>query len=104
MFVASHNNVRLQLIDEFGLFLAVLLCLTGSCICIQFISAFTCRPFEIFFDLRFISILTAQLIGLIGCLLFAYKLGSIFSTKMPKISENKTSFISFSESVVIDLK
>lgn len=98
-------SVRFRLIEQFELALVILLCLIGSCVCIQIISALTCRPFEILFDLRFISILTTQLLGFIGCLLFAYKFGSIFAIKIPKnISQEKTSFIPLFQSFVINLK
>ncbi len=93
---------RFRVIDQFELVLILLLCLAGSCVCIQIASVLTCRPFEILFDLRFISMLTAQLLGFIGCLLFAYKLGSTFPIKIPKnISPRK---IPFSQSSVINLK
>jgi len=100
-----HPDVDLRPIEFFGFFLALLVCLAGCCICIQIISAFTCRPDQILFDLRFILIVTTQLIGFIGCILFAYKLGSIFAIKIPEnISQDKASFIPFSRSFVINLK
>jgi uncharacterized membrane protein YeaQ/YmgE (transglycosylase-associated protein family) len=96
-------SVRFRVIKQFGFVLTILLCLIGSCVCIQIISALTCRPFEILFDLRFISIFTTQLLGFIGCLLFAYEFGSTFPIKIPKnISQEKLSFIPVSRSFVIN--
>jgi hypothetical protein len=61
----------------------------STCISVKINNAFTCRPFNILLDIRFISILITQLIGFIRCLSFAYKLGWIFANKRPiKISQN----------------
>jgi hypothetical protein len=98
-------DFRFDLFEQCALVSIILLCLIGSCVSIQIVSALTCRPFEILFDLRFISILTTQLLGFIGCLLFAYKFGSMFGIKIPEnISHKKTLFIPLSQSFVIDLK
>jgi hypothetical protein len=105
MVVSLRFNIRFQVIDQFGLTLVLFFCLIGSCVCIQIISALTCRPFEILFDLRFISILTTQLFGFIGCLLFAYKFGSIFAIKIPqKIFPKNTLSIPLTQSFIINLK
>ncbi len=98
-------SIRFRVIEQFDLTLVLLFCVIGSCVCIQIISALTCRPFEIIFDLRFISILTMQLFGFIGCLLFAYKFGSIFAIKIPqKVSQGNTLSIPLSQTFVINLK
>jgi hypothetical protein len=98
LIVCLNLSAPFQVINQFELVLTLLLCLIGSSVCIQIISALTCRPFEILFDLRFVSILTTQLLGFIGCLLFAYKFGSTFPIKIPKnISQEKKSFIPLSQ-------
>ena len=69
------------------------------------LTSFSCRPIEVLYDVRPTSLLGAQLFSSIGCLLFVYKLGSIFSNKRSKnICPNKTSLIPFSQSFVIDMK
>ena len=51
----------------------------GSSICNQWISSLTCRPIEMLYDKRFISILGVQMISFIACVHVAYGLGSIFT-------------------------
>ena len=67
-------------------------CSMGSHICMELVSAFTCRPIEVLYDVRFTSMLAAQLFSFIGCLLFAYKLGSIFSNKRSRHVSVKKAF------------
>ena len=53
----------------------ILICLIISSLLHQTATAFSCRPFEIFNDLAFISMLTVQYGGFGCCLLFSYILG-----------------------------
>ena len=92
------------LFPSFALCSIDLFCAIGSHICMELVSVFTCRPIEVLYDIRFTSMLAAQLFSFIGCLLFAYKLGSIFSNKRSRcVSLKKPSLIS-SDSFVIDTK
>jgi hypothetical protein len=73
-----------------------LICFAGLCMSFKISNALTCRSFKTLLDIRFISILMAQLIGFIRCLSFVYKLGCIFAINRPmKRSENWTSYIVF---------
>jgi hypothetical protein len=106
MFIPLFLNVILRFSPDIELakypdYLNMFLYFVVLCISVKISNVFTCRPLEILLNIRFISILITQLIGFIGCLLFAYKLGSIFAIKT---STNKTSFTPFSRSFVIDFK
>jgi len=93
---------HLQTPGDFDRFLALFVFLASGCVFMQIVSSLTCRPAQIFYDLRFLSILTTQLTGFVGCLLVAYKLGCIFATKTPRnIVQDKFSFVPFSYSYVI---
>ncbi len=90
----QRDNPR---IEYLSLSLAILVCLAISCICIQISSAMTCRPIEIIFDFRFLSVLSVQLIGFIGCLLFAVKLGVTYAIEIPiQILADKVSLAPYS--------
>ena len=103
LFAAISLNLGVfPLFRNFLVYCIVLFCSIGSHISMQFSSPLTCRPIEVLYDVRFISILIVQLSSYVGCLLFAYKLGYIFWNNRSKIiSPNKTSF---SQSYVIDMK
>jgi hypothetical protein len=71
--------------------LILLIFVAVSCISIQISSAMICRPMEIIFDLRFLSVLIVQVIGFIGCLLFAVKLGTTHAMEIRiQILEDRT--------------
>ena len=106
LFAAISLNLGVfPLLRNFLVYSIVLFCSIVSHISMQFSSAFTCRPIEVLYDVRFISILIVQLSSYVGCLLFAYKLGYIFwNNRSAIISQKQTSLISFSQSFVIDMK
>ena len=79
----------------------VLFCLIGLQVYMQFVNAFSNRPIEVLYDLRFTSVVVAQLFSFIGCLLFAYKLGFIFPKRFKHISPNEILLFSCSESFVV---
>jgi hypothetical protein len=58
----------------------ILIFFVGSSICNQVVSATACRPIEIIYDLRYISMIMVQLIGFFTCLLFAFFLGIKFAS------------------------
>ena len=105
LIVLLAPNTHLQTPGDFDRFLAIFVFLASGCVFMQIVSSLTCRPAQIFYDLRFLSILTTQLTGFVGCLLVAYKLGCIFATKTPRnIVQDKFSFVPFSYSYVINLE
>ncbi|CAF3665442.1 unnamed protein product [Rotaria socialis] len=60
--------------------LKILIYLVGSSICHQLASALACRPMEILYDLRYISMLIMQISGFFICLSFAFLLGVKFAS------------------------
>lgn len=53
----------------------ILICLVSASICNQLVSALSCRPIRILYDIRYISMLIVQITGVFVCLLFAFFLG-----------------------------
>jgi hypothetical protein len=51
-----------------------------SSVCNQMVSATACRPIEILYNLRYISMIMVQLVGFFICLLFSFFLGIKFAS------------------------
>ncbi|CAF3817232.1 unnamed protein product [Rotaria magnacalcarata] len=66
-----------------NLSLGILICLTVSSIYVQICSTLTCRPIEIIFDFRFLSVIVVQFIGFVACILFAIQLGATYAMEIP---------------------
>ena len=53
--------------------------------CNQLVSILICRPLDILFDIRYISIIAVQLVGFFICVLFAFFLGLKFASVRRRI-------------------
>jgi hypothetical protein len=61
----------------------ILIYLVGGFICHQLATALACRPIEILYDLRYVSMLIMQITGFFICLSFAFFLGVKFASIKP---------------------
>ena len=68
----------------------ILIYLVGWSICHQVATALACRPMEILYDFRYISMLIMQITGFFICLSFAFFLGVKFASIKPvhRLSES----------------
>ncbi|CAF3730148.1 unnamed protein product [Rotaria socialis] len=66
-----------------NLSLGILICLTISSICVQICSTLTCRPTELIFDFRFLSVIVVQFTGFVACILFTIQLGATYAMEIP---------------------
>jgi hypothetical protein len=53
----------------------IFVCLVSASICNQLASVLGCRPIDIIYDIRYISMFIVQIIGFFICLLFTFFLG-----------------------------
>ncbi len=58
----------------------ILILFVISSVCNQMVSATACRPIEILYNLRYISMIMVQLVGFFICLLFSFFLGIKFAS------------------------
>jgi hypothetical protein len=53
----------------------IFICLVCTSICHQLVNALSCRPIDILYNIRYLSMLVVQIVGFFICLLFAFFLG-----------------------------
>ena len=74
-----YSNVsRDELVEPYQWFCwcrKMVICLVCSSICNQLVNALSCRPIEIAYDIRYLSMLIVQILGFFICLLFSFFLG-----------------------------